>query len=127
MPIRLRDNSVFSLSPRAAGREPERGVFGNKPDRHGILLSMKSGLSVVSSASSTLPSSARETRRCKNRIALAPAFAQYPPKLARVLSAAVNSIEAFPVEVELNSGWADTVVVNFELPKQTAPLLERLL
>jgi hypothetical protein len=31
--------------------------------------------------------------------------------LARVLSAAVNGIEAFPVEVEVNSGWGDTVVV----------------
>ena len=31
--------------------------------------------------------------------------------LARVLSAAVNDIEAFPVEVEVNSGWCDTVVV----------------
>jgi hypothetical protein len=25
--------------------------------------------------------------------------------LARVLSAAVNGIEAFPVELEVNSGW----------------------
>jgi magnesium chelatase family protein len=31
--------------------------------------------------------------------------------LARVLSAAVNGIEAFPVEVEVNSGWEDTDVV----------------
>jgi hypothetical protein len=31
--------------------------------------------------------------------------------LARVLSAAVNSIEAFPVEVEVNSGWGDTMIV----------------
>ena len=41
----------------------------------------------------------------KNRIALAPPFAQHPPMLARVLSAAVNGIEAFPVELEVNSGW----------------------
>ena len=50
-------------------------------------------------------------RRPKNRIALAPAFAQYPAMLARVLSAAVNGIEAFPVEVEVNAGWGDTIVV----------------
>jgi hypothetical protein len=31
--------------------------------------------------------------------------------LARVLSAAVNGIEAFPVEVEVNCGWGDTVIV----------------
>jgi magnesium chelatase family protein len=36
--------------------------------------------------------------------------------LARVLSAAVNGIEAFPVEVEVNSGWGDTTVVIVGLP-----------
>jgi magnesium chelatase family protein len=36
--------------------------------------------------------------------------------LARVLSAAVNGIEAFPVEVEVNSGWGDTVIVIVGLP-----------
>jgi magnesium chelatase family protein len=36
--------------------------------------------------------------------------------LARVLSAAVNGIEAFPVEVEVNCGWGDTVVVIVGLP-----------
>jgi hypothetical protein len=49
--------------------------------------------------------------RRKNRIALAPTFAQYPTMLARVLSAAVNGIEAFPVEVEVNCGWGDTIIV----------------
>ena len=38
-------------------------------------------------------------------------FAQHPPMLARVLSAAVNGIEAFPVEVGVNCGWGDTVIV----------------
>ena len=36
--------------------------------------------------------------------------------LARVLSAAVNGIEAFPVEVEVNSGWGYTTVVIVGLP-----------
>jgi magnesium chelatase family protein len=36
--------------------------------------------------------------------------------LARVLSAAVNGVEAFPVEVEVNCGWGDTVVVIVGLP-----------
>jgi hypothetical protein len=31
--------------------------------------------------------------------------------VARVLSAAVNGIEAFPVEVEVNSGWGETIVL----------------
>jgi hypothetical protein len=31
--------------------------------------------------------------------------------LVRVLAAAVNGIEAFPVEVDVNSGWGETVVV----------------
>lgn len=47
----------------------------------------------------------------KNCIALAPAFPHNPVMLARVLSAAVNGIEAFPVEVEVNCGWGDTVIV----------------
>ena len=36
--------------------------------------------------------------------------------LARVLSAAVNGIEAYPVEVEVNSGWGDTKIVIVGLP-----------
>ncbi len=31
--------------------------------------------------------------------------------LARVCSAALNGIEAYPVEVEVNAGWGDTLVV----------------
>jgi hypothetical protein len=31
--------------------------------------------------------------------------------LARVCSAAVNGIEAYPVEVEVDSGWGDTFIV----------------
>ena len=36
--------------------------------------------------------------------------------LARILSAAVNGIEAYPVEVEVNCGWGDTTVVIVGLP-----------
>jgi magnesium chelatase family protein len=36
--------------------------------------------------------------------------------LAKVCSAAVNGIEAYPVEVEVNSGWGDTVIVIVGLP-----------
>ncbi len=36
--------------------------------------------------------------------------------LARVCSAAVNGVEAYPVEVEVNAGWGDTVVVIVGLP-----------
>ena len=31
--------------------------------------------------------------------------------LSKVCSAALNGIEAYPVEVEVNSGWGDTIVV----------------
>jgi hypothetical protein len=31
--------------------------------------------------------------------------------LAKVCSAAVNGIEAYPIEVEVNAGWGDTLVV----------------
>ena len=37
--------------------------------------------------------------------------------LAKVCSAAVNGIEAYPVEVEVNAGFGDTIIVVFE-PKQ---------
>jgi hypothetical protein len=40
--------------------------------------------------------------------------------LARVLSAAVNGIEAFPVEVEVNSGWGDTMVM---IKRPISPIL----
>src|SRR4030095_6810025 len=36
--------------------------------------------------------------------------------LAKVCSAAVNGIEAFAVEVEVNSGWGDTIIVIVGLP-----------
>ena len=36
--------------------------------------------------------------------------------LSRVLSAAVNGIEAYPVEVEVNAGWGETVTVIVGLP-----------
>ena len=35
---------------------------------------------------------------------------------AKVFSAAVNGIEAYPVEVEVNSGWGDSVIVIVGLP-----------
>src|SRR5215467_10177953 len=36
--------------------------------------------------------------------------------LARVCAAAVNGIEAYPVEVEVNAGWGETVIVIVGLP-----------
>src|SRR6266540_200938 len=36
--------------------------------------------------------------------------------LAKVCSAAVNGIEAYPVEVEVNAGWGDTLIVIVGLP-----------
>ncbi len=36
--------------------------------------------------------------------------------LSRVCSAALNGIEGYPVEVEVNSGWGDTIVVIVGLP-----------
>src|SRR5258708_26275795 len=36
--------------------------------------------------------------------------------LARVFSFAVNGIEAYPVEVEVNAGWGDTIIVIVGLP-----------
>jgi hypothetical protein len=36
--------------------------------------------------------------------------------LAKVCSAAVNGIEAYPVEVEVNAGYGDTLIVIVGLP-----------
>jgi magnesium chelatase family protein len=36
--------------------------------------------------------------------------------LSRVCAAAVNGIEAYPVEVEVNAGWGDTLIVVVGLP-----------
>src|SRR5947207_11511296 len=36
--------------------------------------------------------------------------------LARVCSAAVNGIEAYPVEVEVNAGFGDTLIIIVGLP-----------
>ncbi|HEU5069298.1 MAG TPA: YifB family Mg chelatase-like AAA ATPase [Verrucomicrobiae bacterium] len=36
--------------------------------------------------------------------------------LSKVCSAAVNGIEAYPVEVEVNAGWGDTLIVVVGLP-----------
>src|SRR6185369_16201616 len=38
------------------------------------------------------------------------------PMLAKVCSAAVNGIEAYPVEVEVNAGFGDTLIVIVGLP-----------
>ena len=37
--------------------------------------------------------------------------------LAKVCSAAVNGIEAYPVEVEVNAGFGDTIIVMIESQK----------
>ncbi len=39
-----------------------------------------------------------------------------PPMLAKVCSAAVNGIEAYPVEVEVNAGYGDTIIIIVGLP-----------
>src|SRR5205823_8233520 len=36
--------------------------------------------------------------------------------LAKVCSAAVNGVEAYPIEVEVNAGWGDTIIVIVGLP-----------
>ena len=47
--------------------------------------------------------------------------------LAKVCSAAVNGIEAYPVEVEVNAGWGDTLVIIVGLPDAAVSLLARLM
>src|SRR3954468_21154773 len=49
-------------------------------------------------------------------IALLLFFEKDDAMLAKVCSAAVNGIEAYPVEVEVNAGWGETIVVIVGLP-----------
>ena len=50
------------------------------------------------------------------QIGLPPAPSYTAPMLARACSAAVNGIEAYAVEVEVNSGWGETIIVIVGLP-----------
>src|SRR5437867_6760062 len=52
----------------------------------------------------------------QNRIALSDQLEQNLAMLAKVCSAAVNGIDAYPVEVEVNAGYGDTVIVIVGLP-----------
>jgi magnesium chelatase family protein len=52
----------------------------------------------------------------ENAIAVAQHFGHEFFMLARVCSAAVNGIEAYPVEVEVNAGWGETIIVIVGLP-----------
>ena len=36
--------------------------------------------------------------------------------LSKVCSAAVNGVDAYPVEVEVNAGYGDTLIAVVELP-----------
>ena len=57
-------------------------------------------------------------RTCSGELCLrgAAGFRTMRPMLARVCSASVQGIEAFPVEVEVNAGWGDTNIVIVGLP-----------
>jgi hypothetical protein len=55
-------------------------------------------------------------RNPKNRVALRFRFAHNIRMLARVWAAAVNGIEAYPVEVEVDAGWGDTNIIIVGLP-----------
>jgi hypothetical protein len=81
------------------------------------------GLETVGASPSSLH---RFAIAAKIRIALAPSFTHNPPMLARVLSAAVNGIEAFPVEVEVNCGWGDTIIVIIatDRPHHKTPIFQ---
>jgi hypothetical protein len=48
----------------------------------------------------------------KNRIELPAKLPHNIRMLAKVCSAAVNGIEAFPIEVEVNGGWGDTKIMT---------------
>jgi magnesium chelatase family protein len=51
-----------------------------------------------------------------SRLRAAASLLRIRPMLSKVCSAAVNGIEAYPVEVEVNAGWGDTKIVIVGLP-----------
>ena len=51
-----------------------------------------------------------------NGLAPGASVPQHRAMLARVFSAAVQGIEAFPLEVEVNAGWGETIIVIVGLP-----------
>src|SRR5580765_8321360 len=53
---------------------------------------------------------------CPFWIALSFPLRHKTPMLAKVCSAAVNGIEAYPIEVEVNAGYGDTIIVIVGLP-----------
>src|SRR5258708_39810025 len=53
---------------------------------------------------------------CKRGIALRHFVGHKFLMLAKVCSAAVNGIEAYPIEVEVNAGFGDTIIVIVGLP-----------
>src|SRR6185436_20861542 len=57
-----------------------------------------------------------EVQPAKRRLEVRAAVGNKMGMLARVCSAAVNGIEAYPVEVEVNAGWGDTKIVIVGLP-----------
>src|SRR6267378_8641331 len=54
--------------------------------------------------------------KSKTELQSVPHYSYTWTMLAKVCAAAVNGIEAYPVEVEVNAGWGDTLVVIVGLP-----------
>ena len=54
--------------------------------------------------------------RAENPFADGPGLRDDAPMLAKVCSSAVSGVEAYPVEVEVNAGWGDTLIVIVGLP-----------
>ena len=52
----------------------------------------------------------------KNCIEVTPELPHNMRMLSKVCSAAVNGIDAFPIEVEVNAGYGDTKIIIVGLP-----------
>jgi hypothetical protein len=70
------------------------------------------------------PANTRPVKRCngeediffENRIEVTVELPHNIRMLSKVCSAAVNGIEAYPIEVEVNAGWGDTKIIIVGLP-----------
>jgi magnesium chelatase family protein len=90
---------------------PPSGGSGSRPASR-VNAELQTAKLARSRWSLNIPASAS----AKNPVALPGRFAQNCAMLSRVCSAAVNGIEAFPVEVEVSAGFGDTIIVIVGLP-----------
>src|SRR5436309_9346267 len=95
---------VFAKSIRGTAAHAARAIDPGKPTATSRLEK------AVTSHRTPRRSAYSRKRRYMILVAARMAFREYRPMLAKVCSAALTGVDAYPVEVEVNCGWGDTIV-----------------